>query len=99
MSVPTDIIKNMQFVLSHFSGQEFLFPRSIMTAKTKGQVFADSEKEMMEYFTEADFVDCRINGYPFHHHGESRNLYPSFIFIDLDLSSCSTCKYPIKKLD
>lgn len=90
----------MQFILSHFSGQEFLFPRSIMTATTNGQVFVDSEDEMIEYLTEADFVDCRINGYPLHHHhGESRKLYPSFIFIDLDLSLCSTCKYPIRKLD
>jgi hypothetical protein len=70
-----------------------------MTAKTNGQVFVDSEEEMMEYFTEADLVDCRINGYPLHHHGERRNLYPSIIFIDLDLTLCSTCKYPIRKLD
>ncbi len=26
-------------------------------------------------------------------------MYPSFVFIDLDLSTCSTCKYPIRKLD
>lgn len=99
LSMSDELKKNTQFILSHFSGQEFVFPRSIMTAKTNGQVFVDSEEEMLEYFVKADFVDCRINGYPFHHHNESRNLYPSFIFIDLDLSLCSTCKYPIRKLD
>ncbi|TVP40182.1 DNA primase noncatalytic subunit PriX [Candidatus Nitrosocosmicus arcticus] len=90
---------NVHFILTHFSGQEFEFPRSIMTARTNGQVFVDSEDEMMKYFTEANFVDCRINGYPAHNESEMNQLYPSFIFIDLDLSLCSTCKYPIRKLD
>ncbi len=90
---------NILFILSHFKGQEFLHPRSIMTAKTNGQVFVDSEDEMMRYFTKANFIDCRINGYPAHNESERNHLYPSFIFIDLDLSLCSTCKYPIRKLD
>ena len=90
---------NVHFILTHFSGQEFEFPRSIMTTKTNGQVFVDSKDEMMKYFTEANFVDCRINGYPAHNESERNQLYPSFIFIDLDLSLCSTCKYPIRKLD
>lgn len=93
------IIENVNFILSHFVGQEFLFPRSIMTTKTSGQVFVSSEDQMMQYFEVANFVDCRINGYPFHHEEEKKKLYPSFIFIDLDLSLCSTCKYPIRKLD
>ncbi|MDN5845873.1 MAG: DNA primase noncatalytic subunit PriX [Candidatus Nitrosocosmicus sp.] len=54
---------------------------------------------MMNYFKQANSRDCRINGYPFHHENERMNLYPSFIFIDLDLSLCSSCKYPIRKLD
>lgn len=90
---------NTNFVLSHFRGQEFLFPRSIMTYETVGQIFIDNEDQMMDYFKRSEFTDCRINGYPLHHENERRNLYPSFIFIDLDLSLCSTCKYPIRKLD
>lgn len=70
-----------------------------MTAKTNGQVFVDSDDEMINYFIGSDFIDCRINGYPLHHQNESMKLYPSFIFIDLDLSLCSSCKYPIRKLD
>jgi hypothetical protein len=91
--------ENVGFILSHFNGQEFLFPRSIMTSKTNGQVFVDSKDQMTKLFEEANLVDCRINGYPFHHIDEKYKLYPSFIFIDLDLSICSTCKYPIRKLD
>lgn len=90
---------DMQYILAHFNNQEFLFPRSIMTSKTKGQIFVDSEGQMKEHFQEANYVDCRINGYPFHHETERKKLFPSFIFIDLDLSLCSTCKYPIRKLD
>lgn len=69
-----------------------------MTYETK-QVFVDNQEQMMDYFKRADFIDCRINGYPHHDEKYSWNLYPSFIFIDLDLSLCSTCKYPIRKLD
>lgn len=90
--------ENIRFILSHFNGQEYLFPRSIMASKTNGQVFVNSEEEMMKYFIESDLVDCRINGYPYPKSGRS-HLCPSFIFIDLDLSLCSTCKYPIRKLD
>ncbi|CAN5719968.1 hypothetical protein BH23THE1_BH23THE1_35140 [soil metagenome] len=91
---------DIRFILSHFNGQEFLFPRSIMTSKTNGQIFVDSEDQMIEYFKKANFVDCRVNGYPYHYEKDIRkSLDASFIFIDLDLSLCSTCKYPIRKLD
>lgn len=70
-----------------------------MTSKTNGQVNVDSKDQMIVFFEESDFVDCRINGYPYHYEKDSWSLYPSFIFIDLDLSLCSTCKYPIRKLD
>jgi hypothetical protein len=70
-----------------------------MTSETKGQVFVDNLDQMKDCFRLAGFKDCRVNGYPFHHENERKKLYPSFIFIDLDLSLCSTCKYPIRKLD
>lgn len=93
------LTENINITLSYFSGQEFLFPRSIMTSKTNSQVFVDSEDQIIRYFEEANFADCRLNGYPYHHKDERPHLYPSFIFVDLDLSLCSTCKYPIRKLD
>lgn len=95
----SSIDKNIQFILSHFNDQEFIFPRAIMTANTNGQVYVYSQDEMMKYFVEANFIDCRINGYPFFHEQDNKKLYPSFIFINLDLSLCNTCKYPIRKLD
>ncbi len=92
------IKRNIQYILSHFSYQEHKFPRAIMTLKTKGQVHVNNEEEILEHFLESDFKDCRINGYPFYEEDDNR-LYPSFIFIDLDLSLCSVCKYPERKLD
>ena len=93
------IDENIKFILSHFVGQEFLFPRSIMTFKTNGQVIIENYDQLYKYFMIAELIDCRINGYPLHYKEERTKLYPSFIFIDLDLSLCSTCKYPIRKLD
>ncbi len=91
---------DIRFILSHFKGQEFLFPRAIMSVKTNGQVFVDNEEQLFQYFSDANFIDCRINGYPLYNDDYRRKwLSPSFIFIDLDLSLCSTCKYPIRKLD
>jgi hypothetical protein len=99
MIVQKEIIKrNAQFILSHFDYQEYKFPRAIMTLKTKGQVHVNNEEEMLEHFMESDLKDCRINGYPFYEEEDCR-LYPSFIFIDLDLSLCNVCKYPERKLD
>ena len=71
-----------------------------MSAKTNGQVFVDNEEQLSQFFSDANFIDCRINGYPLYDDDYERKwLSPSFIFIDFDLSLCSTCKYPIRKLD
>jgi hypothetical protein len=88
---------NIRFVLSHFTGQEFLFPRSIMTAKTNGQVFVDSEDEIRKYFSDADYLDCRINAYPEILERDGFLVQPpNFVFIDLDISNFSN---DIRKLD
>jgi hypothetical protein len=91
------IKKNLKFILSHFNGQEYKFPRAIMTLKTKSQIYTNNEEETFQHFLEADFTDCRINGYPFF--DDVNILSPSFIFINLDLSLCNICKYPKRKLD
>ena len=67
--------------------------RSIMSVQTNGQVFVDNEEQLFQFFSDANFIDCRINGYPLHEDNGRMTLYPSFIFIDLDLSLCSTLDY------
>jgi hypothetical protein len=93
------IKKNLHFILSHFNNQKHVFPRSIMTLKTKCPIFSDSEDEIFQHFLESEFKDCKINGYPLFDKEDDYRLSPSFIFIDLDLSICNTCKYPKRKLD
>ena len=95
------IKKNLHFILSHFNSQEHVFPRGIITLKTKNQIFSNSEDDIFEHFLESEFKDCKINGYPLFDKDDYDNglLLPSFIFIDLDLSLCDTCKYPKRKLD
>lgn len=96
-----EIIKeNLQFILSHFKGQEYKFPRAIMTLKSKGQIYSNNEEETFNHFLESDFKGCKINGYPFFEKADNVNkLSPSFLFIELDLSLCNVCKYPKRKLD
>lgn len=79
-----DIYDGLDTVLSLFSHQDFLFPRTIMTTKTN-QVIVYSPNEALQKFTECGFMDCRINGYPFYKN--SKQIVPTFIFIDIDETS------------
>jgi hypothetical protein len=93
------IKKNLQFILSHFNGQEFIFPRAITTLESKGQRYPKNEEEALQHFLEADFKECKINGYPYFDKDHGDNVSPSFLFIEMDLSLCNTCQYPKRKLD
>ena len=84
----------VDFVFEHFiqqtgGGQQYqqhqlLFPRTIMTASTKGQVVVYSKEEILAYFKAAKYRDCRINAFP-HLVGYNSRYPASFIFIDLDM--------------
>ena len=43
----------------------FLFPRTIMTKKLGYQKIVYSKEEVIEIFSDSNFVDCRINAYPY----------------------------------
>ncbi len=91
----------MQFLLSHFSSQEYKFPRAITTLRSKDPVHINNEEEILQHFLESDFIECKINGYPIFgkEDQDTDRLSPSILFIDIDLSLCSLCKYPKRKLD
>jgi hypothetical protein len=90
----------VDFMLEHFihqkggEHQQPLFPRTIMTASTKGQVVVYSKEEMLAYFKAAKYRDCRINAFP-HLVATGTTEYAgknmlhqqpaNFIFIDLDM--------------
>ena len=80
------IESGLDFILSHFDNQEFLFPRKISTYKSENRQFpVTSKKEIIESFTDSNFVDCRINGYPsLTDYKEIQRYKPDLIFIDLD---------------
>ncbi len=101
MLAKKEVIKeNLRLILSHFNGQEYKFPRAIMTWKSNGQIYSNNEEEILHHFLESDFKGCKINGYPFVGKADGVNkLSPSFLLIDLDLSLCNVCKYPKRKLD
>ncbi|MDN5868205.1 MAG: hypothetical protein L0H55_12520, partial [Candidatus Nitrosocosmicus sp.] len=91
------IKRNIWFILSHFRHQNELFPRTIMTFKTGGQIvidyktdIQDSINQIYDYYREADFIDCRINAFPFITEYsislQIKNKTPAdFFMIDLDL--------------
>jgi hypothetical protein len=60
------VLEGINILLSLFSttNQQCLFPRKIMTTKTRGQVIVYSIEQMIRAFEDGDFVDCRINAYP-----------------------------------
>jgi hypothetical protein len=83
-----EIEKGLDFLLSHFN-QDDLFPRTITTGKLNGkQVEVFSKQEILSYFQESNFIDCRVNGFPsYTRYKEIPRYPPDFIFIDIDRSS------------
>jgi hypothetical protein len=51
--------------LTHFQGQEPLWPRTISTKTTEGrQLLVNSREEVIARFAQANWLDCRISAYP-----------------------------------
>lgn len=88
-----DIILSLLVAVS----QQRLFPRSIMTKKSNGQLIIHTKEQILYWFEQADYQDCRINAYPaFLSKGEEQdyskginlNLFePNILSIDLDAKS------------
>src|SRR4051794_30199400 len=59
------VLEGIDVILSLFSTvkQQHIFPRKIMTKKTRGQITVHSIKQMMQAFEDANYEDCRINAY------------------------------------
>src|SRR5690349_21252973 len=77
--------RGLNFILSHFDNTQPLWPRTISTNATEGvQIPVYSKEAALEYYKAADYLDCKINGYPKYKKGLSLRIAPSFIFIDLD---------------
>ena len=87
----------IDLILSLFiaAGQQRLFPRTIMTQNLNGQVVVHTKEEILYWFEQADYQDCRINAYPAflskaeeqdYHKGVNMNLFsPNILFIDFDV--------------
>ncbi|MDR4491186.1 MAG: hypothetical protein R2685_09850 [Candidatus Nitrosocosmicus sp.] len=84
-----NIEKNIDFILAHFDKSN-LFPRKMMTKTSNGQVTVYSKKDVISLCKESDYIDCRVNAYPFYQTTTKQFsklcLLPSpdFVFIDLD---------------
>lgn len=80
------LLNKVSSIVSHF--EEPIWPRTIST-HTSGdrQILVYSTDEAHARFSQANFLNCKINAYPCYteHCGINRQS-PNFIFIDLDLS-------------
>jgi hypothetical protein len=83
----SSVREGLDYILRHFdynNNDEPLFPRTISTKLTDGrQITVNSKEEALEYYKAANFLDCKINGYPKYKKGFTK-ITPSLIFIDLD---------------
>jgi len=79
-----EIESGLDFILSHL--EEPLFPRKISTFKSNNKQFlVRSRKEIIDSCIDSNFVDCRINAYPYLTEYKDVPRYkPNFLFIDLD---------------
>ena len=83
-----EIKTGLDFILSHFN-QNRLFPRKIQTSKSKGrQIKVFSKQEVLYYFVESNYIDCRINAFPSYIEYKGIQRYPpDLVFIDIDRSN------------
>lgn len=91
------VSEGTDLILTLFStvGQQRIFPRKIMTKYTKGQITVHSKEQILYWFEQANYQDCRINAYPAfvseaeeqdYKQGIGLNLFaPNILFIDLDI--------------
>jgi hypothetical protein len=91
---------SVDFILSHFRNPAGIFPRKMMTLTSNGLISINSKEEILQRCREADHKECLINAYPEILEINGMLIQsPNFILIDLDLSICTTCVYPVRKLD
>ncbi|MDQ6723772.1 MAG: hypothetical protein M3Z01_05855 [Thermoproteota archaeon] len=74
------IFEGIKFILSHFEKQHVIFPRTIMTFDTKGQVkveygspLQNSINKIFNMFKESNYYDCKINGFPYNSRQQDTN--------------------------
>jgi Primase X len=84
-----NVESGLEFILSHLSPPHF--PRNIMTYRLGRQILVHSLQEAMRYYSESEFLDCRISAYPPQPSTCSyvflgNGLAPYLIMIDIDKS-------------
>jgi len=91
------VSEGVDLILSIFTavGQQRLFPRTIMTKNSNGQIVVHTKEEVLYWFERANYQDCRINAYMAflskaeecdYEKGVNLNLFsPNILFIDLDV--------------
>jgi hypothetical protein len=80
----SSIFIGVDFLLSHLPKPDF--PRTIATKLTEGkQRIVTSIDEAMEYYKQANYMDCRLAAYPYT--VDNRTQLITFVMLDFDLNN------------
>ena len=93
LSIHSEVREGLEFIIRHFDDSSLsLLPRKISTYKSNNKQFlVRSKQEIIDAFIDSNFVDCRINSYPYLTDYKGIQRYkPDFIFIDLDRNEFKT---------
>ncbi len=75
--------QGIQFLVSHFEWKQKLFPRKMSTSRSQGKQFVVyNVEQILEECEKSNFIDCRLNAYPFL--VDCLPTAPTIIFIDID---------------
>lgn len=93
-SIDKQVESGLDFILSHFEG--LIFPRNIMATELIDQTkhirfkTVHSKEQTLAHFKRYNFLDCRINAFPY----VKENILhkPELLFIDLDLADFKSQK-------
>ena len=100
--IDNEIEQGLDFIISHF--QYIDFPRRIVATelidgnkKYHHFKIVNSREEALAHFKQYNYVDCRINAFPYLKEGVLWE--PELLFIDLDLVDFKSKPNPKKSLD
>ena len=83
------IEEGLNYLITHFDENRPIWPRTISTKTTQGrQIIVYSKEEALARFKQANYLDCKIGGYPHYIEWKGINRQaPNLIFIDEDESN------------
>jgi hypothetical protein len=86
MQLEQQVTHGLDFIISLIQGP--IWPRTVSTRTTEGrQTTVYNQQEALAWFKATNYLDCRINAYPYYKYISNPKHLISLVMIDLDLSN------------